>query len=340
MQNIADALSISKNTVSIALNNKPGVSEALREKVLKAAISMNYAGYGQLRGAADTLTVLVTGPEYVFKDLGFYHRMLGGVEQHGRASRVHVLISSISDEMQAAGELPRVLTDLHVSGILIVGTLDERYVRSFLALGTPVVSLDQAYESLPVDAVTSANAEGARDAVRHLVAAGHRRIGYIGPRGLTSSFRDRWFGYQSALLEAGLSPEKDICLSGSFVSLSTFPAFEGLAADLGRVRRFPTALFCANDSIAIFVMHWLSESGKRVPEDVSVVGFDDMENVEHLRPPLTTMAVHRERMGRKALDLLLARMRDSTEPVTRVVVQAELKVRGSSMGIPLGAGST
>jgi DNA-binding LacI/PurR family transcriptional regulator len=339
MQNIADALSISKNTVSIALNNKPGVSDALREKVLQAAISMNYAGYGQLGRPANTMTVLVTGPEYVFKDQGFYHRMLGGVEQQGRASGVHVLISGISDEMQAAGQLPRVLTDLQVSGILIVGTLDEGYVKSFLGLGMPIVSLDQAYESLPVDAVISANAEGARNAVRHLIAAGHRRIGYVGPRGLTSSFRDRWLGYESALLEAGLSPDKDICLCRSFVSLSTFHTFAGLGADLERVHRFPTALFCANDSIAIFVMHWLAESGKRVPEDVSVIGFDDMENVEHLRPPLTTMTVHRERMGRKALDLLLGRMKDSAEPVTRVVVQTELKVRGSSTGITVGAGS-
>lgn len=339
MQNIADALSISKNTVSIALNNKPGVSDALREKVLQAAISMNYAGYGQLRGAAATQTVLVTGPEYVFKDQGFYHRMLGGVEQQGRASRAHVLISSISDQMQAGGELPRVLADLHVSGILVVGTLEEGYVRKILSLGTPLVSLDQAYEALPVDAVTTANAEGARAAVQYLLAAGHRRIGYVGPRGLTSSFRDRWLGYESALRDAGVSLEKEICLCGSFDSLATFHMFHGLGAELERVRRFPTALFCANDSIAIFVMHWLAEARKRVPEDVSVVGFDDMENVEHLRPPLTTLTVHRESMGRKALDLLLGRMRDSEEPVTRIVVQPELKVRGSSVELSVRPGS-
>jgi DNA-binding LacI/PurR family transcriptional regulator len=335
MQNIADALSISKNTVSIALNNKPGVSPALREKVLRTAISMDYAGYGQMRRQVQNQTVLVTGPEYVFKDQGFYHRMIGGVEQQGRAAGVHVLISSISDEMQRNGVVPRVLSDLTVAGILIVGTLEESYVRALMALAKPIVSLDQAYESLPLDAVTTANAEGARTAVRHLVSTGHRRIGYIGPSGLTSSFTDRWRGYESGLREAGIEPDRAICLCDSFTSLATFHRFDDLAAELSRVQHFPTALFCANDTIAIFVMHWLASTGRRVPEDVSGVGFDDMESVEHLRPPLTTLTVHRERMGRKALDQLLARMRDSAEPVTRVVVQTDLKVRESSTALPV-----
>jgi DNA-binding LacI/PurR family transcriptional regulator len=330
MQKIADALSISKNSVSIALNDKPGVSQKLREKVLQAAISMNYAGYGDLQKPVTTQTILVSGPEYVFKDLGFYHRILGGIEQQSKACRFHVLISSISDEMQAFGQMPAALSDLAVTGILLVGTLHERYVRAILELGKPTVSLDQIYDTLSLDAVVTGNTEGARTAVRHLLATGHRRIGYVGPRGLTSSFRDRWEGYTSALRAAGLSVDTDICVTTSFTSLSTFQTFQGLAAELGRVERLPTAFFCANDSIAINVMHWLAEAGKRVPQDISIVGFDDAENVEHLSPPLTTMTVHRETMGRKAIELLLSRIRDAAQPVTHIVLQADLTVRDSS----------
>ena len=330
MQKIADALSISKNSVSIALNDKPGVSQKLREKVLQTAISMNYAGYGDLQKPVTTQTILVSGPEYVFKDLGFYHRILGGIEQQSKVCRFHVLISSISDQMQALGEMPAALADLSVSGILLVGTLQERYVRAILDLGKPTVSLDQVYDTLPLDTVVTGNTEGARAAVRHLVATGHTRIGYVGPRGLTSSFRDRWEGYTAALREAGLPLEEAVCVSASFTSLATFQSFQGLEAELGKIERLPTAFFCANDSIAIAVMHWLADSGKRVPRDICIAGFDDMENVQHLSPPLTTMTVHREAMGRKAIELLLGRIRDASQPVTHVVLQADLTVREST----------
>jgi len=305
MQDIADHLGISKNAVSLALLNKQGVSADMRNKIIEAAKRLGYGPYGDQSTTSGTVLVLVPERIMSYEDnehFKFFHDMIWGLEKSIRARGLNAVIAPIAAEMEAGLVLPRHCTELTYKGIILFGIVDRAYAEVVWKLDVPLVMLDSYHSGLPCPVVASDNVEGAYEAVSVLIQAGHCEIGFIGPTNLTSSHQERWFGYWRAMTENGLpiDPARVMASSVGFQDTS-----EELGTFIDRLKQLPTAFFCGNDRIAYLLAGQLRRRGIRVPEDVSIVGFDDLKYEESEGLQLTTMRVEKARLCSAAIDMLL-----------------------------------
>jgi LacI family transcriptional regulator len=325
VRQVAHLAGVSTATVSRALAGGGGVRESLRRRVLEAATTLDYRPNRAARSlrARRSLTIgvvipdiqnffftgILRGLEHVLQTDG-YTFLLGNSD--GRSDRERLYIDTLREE--------------GVAGLIIVPTQREpRAYRDLQAAGVPIVTLDRSVHGLSVDHVTVSNQEGVQSAVRHLVALGHRRIGFIGgPRHLDVA-QDRLAGYEQALEEAEIPVDRSLIRFADFQQSGGRAATEAL---LGHAPR-PTALFVANNLMTLGAFEALHERRLRIPDDVAVVSFDDIPWATSLHPPLTAVAQPTFELGATAAQLLLDRLREARRPFRRVVLETQLIVRGS-----------
>ncbi|WP_175532163.1 LacI family DNA-binding transcriptional regulator [Paenibacillus sp. yr247] len=326
MQDIADRLGISKNAVSLALNHKAGVSEELRSRVFEAANQLKYRTEPKNKKKLRHLLVLI--PEYMRNDKTFYYELFWSIEKRAKESGYATIICGVTKEMEQQLILPDLYHEMVFNGMLIIGVLEVDYVRKLFELGTPLVTVDHYYDSLQLDAVVTANAEEAYKIATYLIDKGHQRIGFIGSINRTKSFKDRWSGFQYAMSDAGLTIDMNHCIADSppLEVLDSNP--DELASFLDAITSMPTAWFCANDRIAISLIQILISKGYKVPDDISIVGFDDIEAAEMIAPRLTTIQVQREQLGIEAVDFLIRKIDYGGSP-SKISVYGELIERDS-----------
>ncbi|MBP1965888.1 LacI family DNA-binding transcriptional regulator [Paenibacillus aceris] len=320
MQDIADLLGISKNAVSLALNHKAGVSEELRTRVFEAAHQLKYRTEAKAKKKQSHLLVLF--PEYIQDDKTFYYEVFWSIEKKAKENGYTAIISGVSKEMERLLILPDLYHEMALGGVLIIGAFHPDYVSKLKVLGTTLVTVDHCYDSLQLDAVVTANAEEAYKMVTHLVRKGHRQIGFIGAGSMSKNFKERWYGFETAMSDAGLAVDR----------MSEIPenALDDLATFLEAMNKdtMPSAWFCANDRLAISLIQHLTAKGYRVPDDVSVVGFDDIEAAQLVMPRLTTIQVQREQLGYEAVELLIRRIEKGGGP-SKISIYGELIERDS-----------
>jgi len=328
MQDIADRLGISKNAVSIALTNKKGVSDEVRDKVVEMAKELGYGPFG----AQDKLplNMLILVPERImsYEDNDhflFFHDMIWGLEKEVRDQGYNAVIARIDRQMEEDLALPGLFHDVAFVGVILFGIVNRSYAKMVAEQGKPFVMFDSYHRGIAAPAVTSANVEGAYEAVSYLIRCGHRQIGFIGPTNLTTSHEERWVGYWTAMRDAGLPVDPVLCLTES----TGFGATEAeIRSYWEGLRTKPTAVFCGNDRTAMLLVNVLRHTGVRVPEDVSVMGFDDLKQAESLQLGLTTMRVDAPGMCRAAVELLKKTL-DGEPAMIRWSVPAKLIVRDS-----------
>lgn len=329
MQDIADHLGVSKNAVSLALNNKPGISEGLRQRVVQAAIDLNYGGYGLLHRSADSNSVAICVPNAISSGSQFYSAIYWSIEQELRDHGYRSLLVSVSPEMESRLAFPEAIADSGMIGIILVGSFSRSYVENITHQHEHVVVVDNSFLDLPLTSVVTANLGGGYEAARYLLANGHKRIGFVGPIQRFLAYKERWLGYKLALADAGVDIIPEISFLDSVDSWAVDAADRLKEAVEGIVTREPDALFCACDRIAILLMGILSSFGLRIPEDISVIGFDDVESSDIVSPPLTTMRVHRVEMGRRAVSILLQQLSGAADMPSSVSIYPTLIVRDS-----------
>lgn len=326
MQDIADKLGISKNAVSLALNNKAGVSEELRYRIFEAANQLNYRTDTKTKKKRGNLLVLI--PENIRNDKIFYYEVFWSIEKRAKENGYNAIICGVTQEMEDQLILPELYHEIVFDGILLVGVLHLNYVRKLVDLGIPLVTVDHYYDSLQLDAVVTANAEEAYKIVTHLIDKGHRQIGFIGAISRSKCFRERWSGYQNAMSDAGLAIE----MSHNIVNPSPLEALNStpleLTNHLDAMTSMPTAWFCADDRIAISFIQILISKGYKVPEDISVVGFGDIEAAQMIAPRLTTIKMQREQLGFEAVDFLIRKIDFGGSPA-KISIFGELIERDS-----------
>jgi len=322
---VAALARVSTATVSRALAGTGSVTELLRRRVVDAAATLNYRPNRAARSLrirrSLTVGVLIPdiqnffftgierGLEQVLHEEGYTY-LLGNSD--GAAERERLYIDTLRDEGAA--------------GFIIVPS--ERGNRSYRALqdsGVPIVMLDRTAPGLSVDQVNVTNQEGVRTAVRHLIQLGHRRIGYIGGPSALNVARERLAGYEQALEEAGLPMDPALVRPGDFQQAGGLAATEALLNLSPR----PTAMFAANNLMTLGAFEALHRRRMVIPDDVAIVGFDDLPWATSLQPPLTAVAQPTFELGVAAAQLLLARLRDPRRPFRRVVLDTVLIVRGS-----------
>lgn len=330
LADVARAAGVSKGTVSKALNGRDDVSGSTRERVLAAVAELGYRSStqpdpGTGRRALAVVFDLPASP-YILN-------VLQGVLAAATEERVDLLVR-LAPERPARGQRATARAWVaHQRGSGVVGIVG-------LTLSTPDALLDAAAEAAipfvmvdPVDtshdgmvSVGSSNWAGARAATEHLIALGHRRIGWIGGPDASSAARDRLYGYRAALDAAGLGADD------ALVRTDRFEVAAGArhARDLLAAEHPPTAIVAADDELAVGVLSAAHELGLRVPDDLSVIGFDDTPQAAWTTPPLTSVRQHLDGMGRVAVGTVLA-MASGTRPAARhVELATSLTVRATT----------
>ena len=354
VKDVAEHADVSIATVSRVLNNHSSINEEMRQRVLKVASELGYtksAKDGQLRAAKEgnplrpaeralkEIAFLLTYSEE-FDDEAtidtFWAHILHGVATEARNARISVTYLGIGGFSQSPQQLLTKLNKLHVGGILLVGGADLVTVQSIQSTYIPFVLVDN-YIHIPgqqPDAVLSDNYEGTREAINYLISVGHRQIAYIGgyttfspqPPNKIYTIERRKEGYCAALMDAGLPVDPALMEACNI----THPdgGYAACKRLIASGEPF-SAVFCANDPTAIGAMKALRDAGLRIPEDVSVVGFDDIDMAEHLTPALTTVRVYKEAMGATAVKTLIARVAEPQAVNVTTILGVELVKRES-----------
>jgi LacI family transcriptional regulator len=256
----------------------------------------------------------------------FYAPVLAGIEAACRKQQINLLYATVPvDEDNHPQELPRMLLEDGLDGLLLIGAfVDATIARLMHRSPTPTVLVDAYAADNGYDSVVSDNFRGAYQAVAHLLQQGHRRIGVVGSMpGAYPSIEERRRGYLQALSDYGVTQP--------LFADSHIAHLEAAAAAVELLRRVPdiTGLFCCNDLIAIEVMRAAQQLGRGVPDDLSIVGFDDIDLAAHVAPALTTMHVDKVSMGRMAVQLLAQRVEFRDASCVTAVLRPTLVERQS-----------
>lgn len=326
MHHIAKRAKVSIGTVSNVVNGSVAVREPLRRRVLDAIQDLGYQPSQLARALRRDYTNMIG---MIIPDISnpFFPSLVRAVEDVAFKNLYRLLLCNSDDDPQKEASYLLELQSYLPAGLLLIpstgSTLREQPVRNGRV--TPTVCIDRKPEGWHGDIVRVGNEAGAFAATQHLIDYGHRRIGIItGPSHLINA-RERLRGFRRALKRAGIDLPRSSVQYGRFDRTSGMEA----ALTLLRIGQRPTAIFAANDLMAMGAMLALRELGLRCPEDVSIVGFDNLEIVELLMPPLTTVQQPVYKLGVSAAELLLQRISGLDEPPREVVMETELVRRES-----------
>lgn len=346
MQQIADYLGVSKFVVSKALSGKGGVNEVTKERVIEAASQLGYFAQNNAyvkkgiqvqppRTDGGKQTVIVLMPEIRFqtKDSLYWGKILEGISQALEEKALSMVIIS----EQRLDNFTSVLNPSGILGLIGVGQISTPLLLEVHRIGLPMVLVDHEDPLIPTDTVFANNVDSIFRLTKHLIGLGHRKLQFIGSIGFSRSFRDRWHGFRGALEESGLEtqPLEDPMLELPGVEGGNFrDAFKNwVQQKRKKAETFPSALVCANDSIALTASEVLQNLNFRIPEDLSVTGFDNIEDAYKGTPPLTTVHVPKEMMGKRAVEKLIHRIGNPNDPVEKILLATEMVYRDSVAGI-------
>jgi len=327
MQDIADALGISKYAVSLALNGKDGVSKKTREAVVRMAKKMNYGSMGLNKEDASK-KILVLVPEYIRDDNYFYNVIYWSLDLEAATHGYQAISTVVTERMQTDSEIPSLYFEIAFVGIILIGIFEESYVKLLRANTEYLLSVDQYYPSQTMDCIVSDNIQGSFQITHYLITQGHTKIGFVGSVKMTASIFERWCGYRMAMLNAGLPIIEEYSVLASS-ELHDLLSNENELLDLLKDHRdYPTAWVCGGDRIAIALIKALKLLHLRVPDDISVVGFDNMEASQLIRPNLTTVNVRRRQMAALAVEVLISRLEGAKEPL-KYTIPTDIVIRDS-----------
>lgn len=339
IQDVARAAGVSPATVSRALSNPGILAEKTREAVFEAITNTGY----RVNQAARNLRMQRAGAVLILvPNLGkpFYSKILSGLSDGFSGTDYAVLIADTESRPLPEGELAGSFIDGRIDGVICLdGGMSREALQQCQSqgLGEKIVFLCEWVDGTDFPVICVDNAEGARLAVRHLHGLGHRRIAHVtGPEGnvLTIARRE---GMVSERARLGLPAPQDWIIRGDFSVESGHAAARRILA----MQERPTAVFCAADTVAFGLISGLQAGGLSVPGDISVVGFDDIDMSQYYIPALTTIRQDRHRLGHRAAQCLLDRLKPSAAPRNNHVndhandmIEVELVVRDSTAPPP------
>ncbi|MDF2938305.1 MAG: LacI family transcriptional regulator [Paenibacillaceae bacterium] len=352
MQQIADMVGLSKYAVSKALAGKGGVSAKTRERIIETATQLGYfkqqkalkntgespnqkaGGTGAQpseAGARSVVAVLMPNVRLQNMESGFWGVIVNGI---GFAlSRLNLGMLILTE--QTAEQLETLLKPERLIGVIGVGEISTSMLLEVQRLGLPFVLTDHEDSLVPSDTVFASNMDSMAALTGHLLALGHSSFWFLGDTGFSRSFADRWMGYRKALEEQDIQVDPRtgrLPLSGTDREGNIRFLQELLDGPAGGEQPMPTAWVCANDEIALAALTVLEKKGLKVPEEVSVTGFDDIGESRLAKVPLTTVHVKKVQLGERAVAALLDRAREPDKPFEKISLACELVIRSSAAG--------
>lgn len=318
-------------TVSNTLNNKKGVNRETAEKILR--IAQEY-GYQPKAKISSIKFVIYRNSGLVVSDTPFFSSLIAGVESESRNSGYETAIFNLDKgSADYAKNLNQLMSDSRSAILLLATELSEDEVKVFEKIKSPVVILDSWFESTVFNSVLINNTDSVYHAVQYLINKGHRKIGYLGGSVRIQNFVYRQLGYKRAMTDNGLQPDTKF-----FFSLT--PTMDGAYNDMDKLLRqngeMPTAFMADNDIIALGAMKAMQCHGYRIPDDVSLIGFDDMPFCNISTPPLTSIHVFKQDMGKIAVRRLIELIDSDTQVKTKIQICNQFIERNSVCQYNLG----
>jgi DNA-binding LacI/PurR family transcriptional regulator len=329
MRDVAAKAGVSLSTVSLVINGKPGVSQFRRERVLKAIKEIGYFADGHRQMATDTKVfgLLMESLSEASRSEGFYLRIVSGIEETAYQLGYQVMLHVFRPAIDPITSI-RELMGRDIDGLIIAndGDVTPEVIQKIAEAGVPIVLVEN-YQNLPIHSVTADNFTAGRIMTEYLIKLGHRRIGAIGGPDKYSSLRDRMRGYQIAMIENGLP--LDPCLQPGPVSGNPRKGYVQMQK-LIALPKPPTAVFAVSDRAAFGAMEAIKDTGLVSPDDISVVGIDDVRDSAYSTPPLTTFSVPKYELGRSAVLILHNELMKMSSPPARTVLLGKLLIRQSA----------
>lgn len=323
---VAKEAGVSFATVSRVLNDGVNVTPEKRKRVQSAVKRLGYTTNLQarsLRGGRSHLIGLVV------RDLGtaYIGEIMRGVDMELAENKYDVMLYTTHRHLKQESDYVTALTRGMTDGLLLVlPRQPEAYLRTLRRRKFPHVLIDNQGIDERGPAVGATNRAGGYDAARYLLALGHRRIGFITGTMSMGCARERLDGYRAALRDHGVTPEDELVREGVFQQARGYSA----AMELLTLPQQPTAIIASNDVSAFGAMEAARECGKRIPDDISIIGFDDIPQAAQVHPPLTTIRQPLEDMGRRAVRMLLEIIENPERPPEKIELPTELVVREST----------
>jgi LacI family transcriptional regulator len=325
LKDVAERAGVSTATVSHVINETRFVSDELKARVHQAMRELNYRPNAIARSLrrrkTQNMGMIVPDISYPF-----LAEVARGVEDAGFELGYNVILCDSDGDLEREADYIGLLQEKKVDGIVFVATGESSsHVRALIEQGMPVVVCDRELPGVEVDTVIADNVGSGHQATEHLIGLGHRRIGCIAGPPVLEISNKRVEGYKKTLEKYGVSLDDGVIVHGDFRCKGGYEAMRELLA----LDELPTAVFACNDLMAIGAICAASQKKLRIPQDVAIIGCDDIALASFTNPSLTTVAQPKHEMGAAAVEMLVERIKDKSKPPTRQLLPTELVLRDS-----------
>ena len=332
MSDIAERLGISVVTVSNALSGRNGVSSLLREKICSLASEMGYKPPNTKTSRKKSLALkgknvgIITCKRFEGSRGTFYWELTANISSRLSSLNIYTVYECINQENEKKSAQPNIISDKKADLIAVVGQVNRNYIEMLSKLEIPVVLVDFYDNRYPFDSVNSDSYNGGYMLTDYLIRKGHTKIGFFGNLNATSSINDRFLGYMKCLIENNINYREEWRIDdrnekGISLDKISFPD------------DMPTAFVCNCDETAFRVISALRSKGVRVPEDISVVGYDNYTVSSICIPAITTMEVDINKMAESAVELILKKLNNPSLSEERRVISGKLIEKDSVLDI-------
>ncbi len=335
IRDVAKKAGVATSTVSAVLNNKGYVHAETRSRVESVITELKYIP----RRSARNLTTKTSGnigfivnERHFTRSEPFYTKVFLGTEFQARRSDLYVLLTSVEDDYKSYRDMPRFLLERNVDGVIVAGSVPVGLLEDLKERNIPVVLVDFGYSDFQFPMVLIDNQRGMLEATRHLLELGHQDIGFVGGNSRHLSCKERLEGVKQALAENSLQFDEKWLVTVN--ERSSVDVGERVFNELWKQETKPTAIVCFNDATAIGALRAAQAKGIRIPEDLSILGFDNVEAGAHTSPPLTTVHVIKEDLGVSAMKTMLDLINNSTSLPASTRISVELILRDSTGPAP------
>jgi LacI family transcriptional regulator len=332
IREVAERAGVSIQTVSRVINDRPDVSLETRQRIQTLIEEMGYQPFVNARGLAAKQTYTLGLVTADFSDFWF-SQVVTGAEKEAQEHGYCFMLGNSSCDPEDEPKFLNLLTQRHVDGVLFIrAKCDNEYsdLYRLQEFGVPIVTIGHHLPESGLAMIDVDNVSGGRKATEYLIGLGHTRIAMItGPSDWKSVY-DRTEGYLQALQDAGIPVDQELILEGSWLHRS---GYEKTRLLLERKNEF-TAIFAHNDRIARGAIHALYEAGFKVPDDISIIGYDDIPEAEFSDPPLTTIRQPMTEIGKAATKFLIQMIEDSTVQPKTIMFDTKLIIRASCRFTP------
>jgi LacI family transcriptional regulator len=326
MRDVAEQAGVSVTTVSHVINNTRPVKPETRSRVEQAMRVLGYQpnvlARSLRRGKTNTIGVIL--PDNANP---YFAEVVRGIEDTSFAHDFSVILCNSDNDLDKEHLYTNVLIEKQVAGIIFVAAgLSEENIHNLQLRGVPAVLVDRQVSGIQLDSVFANNRQGGYLAARHLIELGHTSIACItGPGGVRSS-SERVAGYRQALEAGEIDFDAQLVIAGDFQYQSGYEA----AAQLVEQGSLPSAVFACNDLMAVGVYRFANEQQLHIPDDMSIIGFDDIPLAGFTQPPLTTVHQSKTKMGSRAAELLIERIANQDIEIRQEILDVQLVVREST----------